>query len=81
MKLPKFVLMIVAKIQARSPKFFASIIHMLTSKSGKKKKELTAGELAALAAAEAENAERAKRPLTRTDGVLAANRAAGIPGA
>ncbi|MDO5026162.1 MAG: LysR family transcriptional regulator [Trueperella sp.] len=81
MKLPKFALMIVAKIQARSPKFFASIMHLLTSKSGKKRREPTAGELAAIAAAKAEKAERAKRPLTRTDGVLAANRAAGIPGA
>lgn len=81
MKLPKFILMVIAKIQARAPKFFASIIHLVTSKPGKKKKQPTAEQLAAISAAKVEKAKQAKRPLDRTDGVRAANRAAGIPGA
>ncbi len=81
MNLPKFALMLAAKIQTNSPKFFASIIHLATSKPGKRKKKPTPEQLAAKAEKEAQELELSKLPLTRTDGLRAANRAAGVPGA
>lgn len=80
MRLPKSALMLVAKTQTNSPRFFASIIHKATSKPGKKKKKKpTPEQLAEKAAKEAKELELSRLPLTRTDGVRAANRAAGIP--
>ncbi|MDI9588601.1 MAG: hypothetical protein QM234_06550 [Acidobacteriota bacterium] len=72
MRLPKSVLMLVAKTQTNSPRFFASIIHMATSKPGKKKKKPTPEQLAEKAAKEAKELELSRLPLTRTDGVRAA---------
>lgn len=75
MSFPKWMLMLIAKVQARHPLVVARVIHRLTSKKHHSSQNVpTSGS-------QLPTKGTAHLTLTRTDGVLAANRAARIPGA
>ena len=75
MSFPKWMLMLIAKVQARHPLVVARVIHRLTSKKHHSAQNAATGE------SQLPSKGTAHLTLTRTDGVLAANRAARIPGA
>lgn len=75
MSLPKWMLMLIAKVQARHPLVVARVIHRLTANKHHNVPNVPA------AAPQLPSKGTAHLTLTRTDGVLAANRAARIPGA